>query len=286
LRKTDVSVPFALALVAASAVAAGVITACSSNDAGDASVKAEVQKPGKDVTILQAWLGEQHDTVAIADGSVPGFGAKYLVPPKSCKEQERRTFPSSSGGTYDMVRADCAEGLRELAKIPGNPGKSPLITPAIHEWEESHGRTMTHTGACEIVELRAVVPNDVVAQPSFEGIGFYWSGYSRGTMTFTPKSDLHVVSAGDVALVDGRAAKVYRFIAQGFCYGLGGSGDSIAHRYYNFKPYAQYKGSDGNTYKVWDDVEKDYLLGLAPGASTGSAPFVKDFDRAAELLEK
>lgn len=250
-----------------------LLSSCSQPAPSSSTVLAEGEnRPGKDVAVLQAWIGQ---TVGVTTNPTGGFSANFAIHPNDCSTTERHTYPSASGGTYDYVVADCSAAIQSAAKLPNFPDISPMLKPALHEWEVSAQGTYSRTGMCELMEFRTVTPNDVIGQPTFEGIGFFLGGIS-GAEYFVAKAKLHKV--GDVTLADGRPGSVHRFISQGFCFGMGGNGGSIYSRKYVFKPFARFVSS-GQTFNIWDDVA-NYFIGRKDNSE-----WVQSFDRQSELLK-
>ncbi len=238
---------------------------------------------GIDVTVLQAWFGESvgtHDYVSLK-----------VLDVAHCNVLEQHTYPGSAtshASTY--VTADCAPQVEQLLALEGAGKASPLLTAFEYQFnkDEVTGQIYSTSGSCETLELRTVTRDSALASPVFNGIGFF---FQSGDLTqgpaagrFIARDRLHAV--GHVTLADGAPATVHRFLARGMCMGQGGNGDSIYHRNFTFRPFAQYRvaaANDSSYYNIWDDVAADYRLGLSKYPSTA---WTKSFDRQDELLQK
>ncbi len=257
-------------------LAALVIAVGCSPDTPTSALKQTVDQRASDITVLQAWHGKSYAL------DLPGHFPGGELDKQECSEVGNY---SSGSAIYRTVR--CSSELERKAKLDGFADRSPLLNDSLHMYASipSEGREYWQTGRCEIVEFRTVIRDAALNAASFTGIGFYLSpGHTQdgSTRFYVAKNRLHAV--GHVTLVDGSPATVHRFIAQGMCFGLGGNGGSIYSRRYKFRPYARF-ASDGFEHQVWDDVAKDYLLGL-PEQSTSGTPRVESFDRQLELLKQ
>jgi hypothetical protein len=202
-----------------------------------------------DVTVLQAWIGQ-----TISQGYAGGY--------------------KPGDFTLDINRChggDCSGAVSSLVD-------SYLIGSFEYEANRS--------GLCELVELRTVIRKSAFDAPSFTGIGFFLAG--RADPVFVSKANLErEAGAGTVTLKDGQPGLVHRLVYQGTCFGLGGNGGSLYRRNYTFRPYAAYAGADGVTYRNWDEVPTDYLLGRATdrmGFVDSRGAWVQSFDRQADVL--
>ena len=149
------------------------MAACSRSEQSSEIREFGENRSGNDITILQAWIG---DNVVVAGSDGSGLTAKYRIDHVNCKEIERHTYSSASAGTYDDVTGDCSEALQNAAKLPNFSVGSPLLSPAIFRWEETSLRTYSQTGMCELVEFRTLIADEVISQPSFDGVGFFIGG--------------------------------------------------------------------------------------------------------------
>ena len=250
------------------------MTACQGNQV-NSDLKGSIDRPGDDITVLQAWFGE---TVFLQLNNVVLGGKTFKV--SSCSEKDRRAYTGSDGQTYYHVTTDCTSAAEDAMRLDGQ-SRSPLLNKSIHSYYDvpSQSSKQNITGRCEMTEFRTITPDAALASSDFRGIGFYYSGSNTDLIG---KDRLHKV--GSVTLKNGNSATVHRFIAQSMCFGNGGNGGSISDRQFKFRPFVQFNGSDGNIYNIWDNVGSDYLLGRNRAVS--QYVFVRDFDRQDELLKK
>lgn len=263
--------------------AATMLAACGKARTDGANLLADSfsDKRGDDMTVLQAWIGESLGTGV--------FGSQKFLDVDHCTVS--KTYASSNSGMPStLVEADCSTEAENVAKLAGADRVSPLINTFHYNYERNDltQDISTRSGLCELVEIRTITRDAALASPVFNGIGFFFrSGDYADTADqgrFVAKDRLHAV--GHVTLKDGSPATVHRFIAKGMCMGTGGNGDSIYHRNFNFRPFAQFKvneGSDSSYYNVWDNVATDYRLGHSKFPSSA---WTKSFDRQNELLKQ
>jgi len=199
-----------------------------------------VDQRGGDVATLQAWIG-------------PTVGRRFGA-----------NGPTLGDRVLDL--AACAGTNCTVA------AQSVLESPLLGQFTYDADRS----GMCETIELRAVVAQSVLAQPSFAGVGFYVS--SIGVAKASADIVRGQADAGAVVLRRGESARVIRFAAQGRCFGTGGNTGSLQTRSYAIHPFVEFE-ANGDTYRVWE-ASSDHLLGYARGGA-----FVRSFDRQIELLE-
>lgn len=203
-----------------------------------------VDQVGGDVAVLQGWLGER----LAASTESPSLGGTRFDPAL-------------------CVGQDCTRAAQAVLRLPGAPEVSPFIS--------TFSYSAGNSGLCEVIELRTVTRQLALDAPSFVGLGFWFAG----VFGLIPKNSLH--SIGQVTLADGAPATVHRFLAQGSCFGLGGSNASMDYRHYEFKPFARFDaGSPSIQYRVWDLARDDYRL----GRSADGHGVISGFDREYELL--
>jgi hypothetical protein len=205
-----------------------------------------VDSVGRDVTLLQAWLGTR-----ITGSDQP---------------------PALSGQRFEVagcIGDDCTAVAEQVLRLPNTEQVSPMIAPFHY---------INSSGLCEMLELRTVTRQSALDAASFAGLGFFYSS-GEPSIGFVPRERLHAV--GEVTLRDGAKAVVHRFLAPGMCFGRGGNTGSILARRHELKPYARFSVPEtAEAYRVWDDAQSDYLL----GRTRDGAGFVSGFDRQEELL--
>jgi hypothetical protein len=237
---------------------------------------------GIDVQVLQVWTPGRF---------LPLPGRSWLgAPPadvvidssdaRSCPTV--RTVTSTSAETYEDREVDCAAALSAATPLDGTGPTAPAMTPVHFMITKrlSDGYLFVDPDYCNRLELRAVVRDAAMSQPTFAGIGF-WS--SRGDV-FTPKSDLRPV--GHVTLAGGEPATVFRFTGISTCVSSAHSSTSgNIFQTFSFKPYAAYEGDDGARYRVWESIRGNHRLGRSwPGETP--AVDATAFDRQNELLAR
>lgn len=180
-----------------------------------------------------------------------------------------RSFNGSAGASGDLVidlgacaGSDCtapAQGLLE----------SPLLGTFRYDAQRS--------GKCEMLEVRMVIREAALNQPSFDGVGLYLS--DAGVLHASADTVRRKADAGAVTLANGERGRVLRFAAQGFCFGVGGSTSSVQNRRYEIASFVQFSAG-GNTYRNWEP-SANHRLGRVPSPS---GAFVSALDRQRELL--
>jgi len=259
-------------------ILATLASACSVQLDKSSSLAEWHNQQGSDITMLQAWIGQ---TVGVR-GGVPGAGD---LDPELCPVIRENTSQTRTGIMRTTAEVDCREEVEKQLAL-NLEVISPLITPAAHflEYDEQNPQRRTISGKCEILEFRTITRDSALLAPTFHGIGFHLAGSlsSYEPYAFVSKDRLHAV--GHVTLKDGSPATVHRFIAQGFCFQLGGTGGALSNRQYKFRPFAEFKADDNgsNFYRQWDNVEHDYQLGRS--YDRYSYVFTRSFDRQSELL--
>lgn len=265
--------------IASAALALFSLVACDgtkSSSEASSSLASTSDNRGNDITVLQAWLGQ---TVMVTiDGF---FGGDLQLARTACPIVRDETFGS---GTVEH-HVQCDREIEQKARLSGFTQDSPLVNEgALYTYgEEGPNHFYAISGECELVEMRTVLRDAALNAATFTGVGFYLAGgfstIDNRSQFFVAKDRLHAV--GHVRLADGAPATVHRFIARGSCFETGGNGDSLAHRHFELRPFAQY-GEGGNDFKVWDQVPADYKLGFV--FESPQSHFVQGFDRQNELL--
>lgn len=118
---------------------------------------------------------------------------------------------------------------------------------------------------CTLQEIRTA--SRTRALDTAVGIGFWFNNETR----LIPKEALREVGKG--VRRDGEPVVIHSFLAPTFCWM--GSVTASATTPYLFKPFIQYAGTDGRTYRIWDPATDNYVL---------QYDRVKDFDRTSEVL--
>jgi hypothetical protein len=215
---------------------------------------AVVDQPSNDITVLKAF-----DTGYLIDG----------LNPNECQvlKEDRGT-----------VTLDCTSVVENVivSRYPNIVGPLARSVELLGSRNSSTGEIQISSYYCRSLEIQTVIRNAALA--SVQGIGFSFNG----TLHTVPAQKLQPVLS--VRLKDGAEATVHRFQAPAFCWQ--GSMTSSSNASYTFKPFAQYVGLDGNTYRNWDVVPSDYKLGrIWPYDGRGQVgPWVSSFDRSRELL--
>jgi hypothetical protein len=147
------------------------------------------------------------------------------------------------------------------------------------------GQAFVDPDYCTYLEVRVVVREAALAQPSFAGVGFWTSRGER----FAPKNELQEV--GQTRLANGDSAKVFRFTGISTCISSAHNSTSgNTYQTFAFKPYAAYDVRDqGNgdvkRFRVWERIEGNHTIGRS---WPGSRPVVDSagFDRQGDLLAR
>lgn len=264
--------------------------AASAVDAGaeaDPAALTAIDETGNDVQVLQVWTPGR--LLPLPGRSWLGSGPNDVVIDASDRASctpLRSSSTTPGSGTYTDDEVDCTDAIArampfDVTEVPG-----PMMTPArfMVTRRTSDGYLTVDPDYCSRIELRAVVRDAALAQPSFAGIGF-WSG--RGDR-FTPKADLQAV--GHVSLANGDAATVFRFAGISTCISSSHSSTSgNLYQTFSFKPYAAYDRADGadtRRHRVWEDLRgRNHVIGRSwPGNSP--AVDALGFDRQDELLAR
>jgi hypothetical protein len=272
-----------VALVAVAAVVLAASAAgCASPGQGESaessdSALVEHDEAGLDAQVLQVWTPGR-----VFPGARQGATASDV---SFDADTQCATLEARSWLTWQARVVDCAAALAAAAPydLTGTPG--PLLTPVLFSVTKdlAAGKLEVDPDSCSRIELRLVVREAAVAQPSFAGVGFWTSRGDR----FTPKGALQEVSRA--RLVNGDPAVVYRFTGVSTCLSSESAASSQPfYQTFSFKPYAAYDatpggGSEAHRYRVWERVPFNHTLGRS---APGDQPLVDrtSFDRQGELL--
>lgn len=266
---------FAKSFVRGSLIAALILSAAGSAQAGEWGGNTEVQ-------VLQAWYG------ATINGGF-GFPGGPQVPSLTVDLAKcalvKASTPLDTGA--QGVEVDCAPEIRRLTALKGaSTPLAPVLGQLLMRGYRSTQApspqpVQSSVFGCATVEIRTVTPADVAASPAFGGIGFFF----KNAETFVPKNQLQAV--GKTTLKDGRAAIVHRFLGGDLCKTYGGS--KYSAQITEFNAYAKI-GND----KRWELSGRNHGIGFANGNTTSngsgwgnSTPIIPPgFDRQGELLKK
>lgn len=221
------------------ALAVGGCAVAPVEESATSTAALEADQLGQDVTVLQAWIGKT-------------IGRRY---DNGYQLGDIAIDPSRCSGR------DCTGPVSSILE-------SSLLGRFEYDFNSS--------GQCETIEIRTVTRTSVLDAPTFQGLGFYLSGNER--LVLVSKDALNFAAVGQVTLKDGSPAVVHRFVTKGLCFGLGGNGGSLYRRSYELKPFARFE-TNGDTYRVWDSVPTNYLLGRRDQGA-----WVQSFDRQNEVL--
>jgi hypothetical protein len=151
---------------------------------------------------------------------------------------------------------DCTDALAQASNAP-----------SFHRVVFGGGLNVT---GCSLLRITTASKETGLADAS--GIGFWSAQAAGGNQTpensglFVKKSQLR--AAGTATLVSGARASLHEFVGVANC---PASGSEPLSRL--FKPYMQFEGADGKTYRNWD-LNPNYLINR-------DAP---QFDRSADVL--
>lgn len=260
---------------------------CSQSTTGEtASSEAHFtsDQVGTDVQVLQVWTPGRLFPQAAQPWQSPTPSDVTIdsVDPNACTTL--RTSVTQGTSLWENREVDCTAALAKATPFDVTNVPGPVMTDVRFTVSKqvSNGYTRVDPDYCSRIELRAVVRDAALSQPSFTGIGFYTS---RGE-TFIPKAQLQAV--GHARLVSGEDATVYRFTGLSTCISSAHNSTSgNAFQTFSFKPYAAYEapGEHGETnrYRVWENIAGNHAIGRSwPGAT----PRVdsQGFDRQHDLL--
>jgi hypothetical protein len=246
-----------------------------------ASSLTQADESGIDVQVLQIWTPGRLFPMAPQPWQSAGPQDVSINADTGCTLVDTRSWSHWVDRTVD-----CTSAFGSAAPFDVTHEQGPVITPVRFTVSKDVNGSQTYVDPdfCSFFELRAVVREAAVAQPSFAGVGFFTS---RGE-TFTSKSDLQEV--GRVHLANGDGAIVYRFTGISTCISSAHSSTSgNMYQTFTFKPYAAYDavapGGETKRYRVWERINGDHAIGHS---WPGSQPVVDSsgFDRAAELLAR
>jgi hypothetical protein len=207
-----------------------------------------------DITVLKAF--NTGNPIGFDDGAING---------NDCQALENHP---------DYRRVDCTKAVENMiaTKFPQIAG--PLISYEAPYAYLQDGNWVLNQYRCRALEIQTLSRPEAFANAS--AIGFY---YSRGLGPISIPVD-RVVKIGEVVRKDGSIGFIHRFQAAAFCWQ--GSMSSSGNASYTFRPFMEFQGTDGNTYRNWDAVESDYLVGRS---GYGYGVYVPSFDRSGELLK-
>ena len=244
------------------------------------SALTQTDQAGIDAQVLQVWTpGRLFPRPAQPWQSPRTSDVAIDAATTACATLESHRWSHWVDDTVDCTQALAAAAPYDVTHAPG-PVMSPVRFTASKD--QSGSGVYVDPDFCDRIEVRVVVREASVAQPSFAGVGF-WS--SRGD-TFTAKDALQEV--GRATLANGEAAIVYRFTGISTCISSAHNSTSgNMFQTFSFKPYAAFDvaPSDGETkrFRVWERMSGNHTIGHS---WPGSTPRVDatGFDRQAELL--
>lgn len=174
------------------------------------------------------------------------------------------------GNEAGYLRLDCTSVAEQEIANAYPEIASPFAKSVVVYASHNRDGSVTSSFYCRILEIQTLSRRD--AFMNADSVGFYFDGgikhVSRDKMN----------KIGEATRKNGETADVHRFLGTAFCWQ--GSMSSSSNASYAFKPFMQFGSYGGDTFRVWDSVDSNYVVGRVGGYS---GPWVEGFDRTAEL---